>query len=290
MNEINEPGPMWVVTDLDGTLLDHFSYSFEAARPALERLKALNIPIIINTSKTYAEVSDIQDAIGIDMPCIVENGSAIYLPVAMSTVLPDYFNEIQIVGDKGVKTIGVERESIVAFLHRLRESYGYQFEGFSDWSIGRVAKLTGLSVQQANKAMVRYFSEPIVWRGSDEDYQMFASQIEAQGLMLLKGGRFIHVLGRCDKGQSIMWLKALYERLDRGGRHHSIKMVALGDSQNDVAMLAQADIAVVVKSPAHPFPEIIQPQGEVIYTLADGPKGWNYMISTILDRLEQSNF
>lgn len=33
-----------VFTDLDGTLLDHDTYSWEAARPALDRLKRQQVP------------------------------------------------------------------------------------------------------------------------------------------------------------------------------------------------------------------------------------------------------
>ncbi|MGA0327631.1 MAG: hypothetical protein ACO3OK_11595, partial [Limisphaerales bacterium] len=40
-----------VVTDLDGSLLDHHTYSFEAALPALSVLKEEGIPLILNTSK-----------------------------------------------------------------------------------------------------------------------------------------------------------------------------------------------------------------------------------------------
>ena len=41
----------WLVfTDLDGTLLDE-DYGWEAARPAVEALRAASIPIILNSSK-----------------------------------------------------------------------------------------------------------------------------------------------------------------------------------------------------------------------------------------------
>jgi mannosyl-3-phosphoglycerate phosphatase len=40
-----------VFTDLDGTLLDHETYSWEAARPALERLELSGILWILVTRK-----------------------------------------------------------------------------------------------------------------------------------------------------------------------------------------------------------------------------------------------
>ena len=49
---------MLVFTDLDGTLLDHHDYSYDAALPTLRRLKKANIPLIFNTSKTAAEVEE----------------------------------------------------------------------------------------------------------------------------------------------------------------------------------------------------------------------------------------
>ena len=41
-----------IFTDLDGTLLDHETYSWEAARPALDRSEAARHPWILVTSKT----------------------------------------------------------------------------------------------------------------------------------------------------------------------------------------------------------------------------------------------
>lgn len=41
-----------VFTDLDGTLLDHDTYGFEPARPALAMLARKKIPVTLNSSKT----------------------------------------------------------------------------------------------------------------------------------------------------------------------------------------------------------------------------------------------
>jgi HAD superfamily hydrolase (TIGR01484 family) len=45
-----------VFTDLDGTLLDHHTYEWTAARPALQRLTQTGTPCVFVTSKTRAEV------------------------------------------------------------------------------------------------------------------------------------------------------------------------------------------------------------------------------------------
>ena len=74
-----------VVSDLDGTLLDHETYSFDAARPALARLRQADVPLVLCTSKTRAEVESIRRSLDNEHPFIVENGGAVVIPL-------DYFS------------------------------------------------------------------------------------------------------------------------------------------------------------------------------------------------------
>ena len=69
-----------IFTDMDGTLLDHHTYSFAAAEPTLGKLPTKGIPVIPNTSKTYAEMVQLRDKIGLNGPFIIENGAAAYIP------------------------------------------------------------------------------------------------------------------------------------------------------------------------------------------------------------------
>ena len=69
-----------VFSDLDGTLLEHDTYGFEAARPALDLLWGKNIPLILCSSKTRTEMEGYQKRLGIAGPFIVENGAGVYIP------------------------------------------------------------------------------------------------------------------------------------------------------------------------------------------------------------------
>ena len=48
--------PVWVVSDVDGTLMDH-SYDLAPAKDTIKILQELSIPVILCTSKTSAMVS-----------------------------------------------------------------------------------------------------------------------------------------------------------------------------------------------------------------------------------------
>lgn len=64
-----------IFTDLDGTLLDHFDYSYEAAKAALGRIRHQQIPMIFITSKTRLEIERLQADMQIQEPFISESGA-----------------------------------------------------------------------------------------------------------------------------------------------------------------------------------------------------------------------
>ena len=54
-----ENSSIWVVSDVDGTLMDH-SYDLTPAKETIKTLQKLSIPVILCTSKTAAEVKVIR--------------------------------------------------------------------------------------------------------------------------------------------------------------------------------------------------------------------------------------
>jgi mannosyl-3-phosphoglycerate phosphatase len=262
-----------VVTDLDGTLLDHHSYSFAAAADAMARLRELDIPLILNTSKTRMELQQLRRELHNPHPFIVENGSAVFLP-------PQYFSpspeDTEIVSAMACRVFGCHYAQLLQQLQPLRQQY--RFTGFSDLSVARLSELTGLDAGRAQQALAREFSEPLLWRDSDAALAIFRKDIAAIGLTTLQGGRFLHVLGQADKGRSLEWLRRLYA----GQNQRQPCVIALGDSGNDIAMLQAADVGVVIRSPNHPPPSFSS-QHRVIVSDKHGPQGWSDTIYQLLE-------
>lgn len=250
-----------VFSDLDGTLLDHDSYSFEPARPALALLAARGIPLILASSKTEAEMRPIARAIGIDHPMIVENGAGLAMPGGAEAA-----------DDAGARAYERLRAALAALPRDLRE----KFEGFGDWSEAEVAARTDLAPEAARRARMRRFSEPGLFCGDDADEAEFRRQLTEAGYAVVKGGRFLTVMPQTSKAERMAELAARYARECDG----HVTTIALGDAPNDLRMLESADAGVIIANPAHrPLPVTERErQGRILRSSLPGPAGWNEMI------------
>ena len=243
-----------VVTDLDGTLMDHHTYGYEPVVPLLKKLKASGIPVIANTSKTRSEWLKLAEDLGNDDAFVVENGSAIYF------------------SDGECVVFGERQERILECLSGLREKY--DFASYVDLGVAGIAAATGLDLESAKRSSEREFSEPVIWNGSEEDKKNFISETHSAGFATLQGGRFLHVLGPTDKGKAVEYLRQRFPKYS--------PVIALGDGPNDIAMLKAADIGIVIASPTGR--EIhFDSTNRIIRSTLEGPEGWAETMSPLLD-------
>lgn len=256
-----------IFTDLDGTLLDHHTYRFDAAQLALEVLERLKIPWIPNTSKTFAELQPLRTQLDHSGPFVVENGAAIYIPLEHPLAR---FASADESGGYAVHRFGKLRSELLAVLEPLRSRY--RFTGFSELSPASLAQLTGLSRVQAQQALQRDYSEPLHWRDTETALVDMRSELAESKVQLLRGGRFVHLMGKHDKADALRWL---------GGQMDEVITVALGDGENDIAMLSAADIPVVIRSPVHP-PIQLPDRADTLVTEGLGPVGWSEAVLKIL--------
>ena len=245
------PKRIIVVTDLDGTLLDHDTYDCRPVLPLIDRLQQHDIPLIANTSKTSAEWLHLRQKFHNTAPFIIENGSALH-DLKKSPIL-----------------LGATRTEILAVIDPLRPRF--QFTGYSGATPQEIVDWTGLTHQEALQSADRHYSEPLLWQDSPEAEKEFCQLIEEAGLKTLRGGRFLHVLGDTDKGKALAHLRS-------PGTH----IIALGDRPNDAAMLAAADTGIAIAAPdgVHHIPG-----STFLRSSLPGPQGWAEMMTPLLDSL-----
>lgn len=262
-----------IVTDLDGTLLDHHTYRFKPALSTLLKLEGHNIPVIINSSKTEKEIDSLRKELHNKHPFIIENGSGILIPQTYFSRQP---KKSQTYGSYWEINLGKSREELIHSLNKLPDKTKNLYRSFHQSNIDEIIEMTGLTKEKAVQSMQRRYTEPIQWQGNDEQREQFYTNIKQQGLALTEGGRFIHIMGHTNKGRATTWLKKYYEEEFK----KPINVIALGDGNNDIDMLKAADIAVIVKSPVHPPPQFNHPHK--IITTATGPNGWHEAIHHLI--------
>lgn len=268
-----------IFTDLDGTLLDHDDYSFDAARPALAEIRARGIPLILSTSKTLAEVIAINRALENRQPVIVENGGALCFPLD----LPYPFELTAHEQEQGhaVIRLGPPYAEIRRFIRQVRDEHAWGLRGFGDMRTRDVMQLTGLSEAAARSAMQRQCSEPFLWFGSEAELAALGELVRGQGLDLTRGGRFWHLTGQTSKAAGLKAMRTLFA-VDSDTL---LTTIALGDSENDREMLQAADIAVVIRRSDGTQ---LQCHGirQTLYSERAGPAGWNAAMLQVLARLD----
>ena len=264
--------PMIVFSDLDGTLLDQETYSFEAARPALEALLEAGVPLILCTSKTRLETERWRRALANVHPFIVENGGAVFVPEGYFGPQTGFDRRD---GGYDIMEIGRPYSDIRKALERIRASTGLPLRGFGDMTVEEIAEPCGLSLQDASLAARREYDEPFI--GVDEGtLPQVVLEAASLGFQVVSGGRFHHLVGGSDKGRAVRALKSLYE-MSRG----PVRAIGLGDSANDEPMLRAVDVAVIIRKPAGGHLEGAGLPGLIIAPYA-GSEGWREALLGIL--------
>ncbi|MDK2892187.1 mannosyl-3-phosphoglycerate phosphatase [Methanohalophilus sp.] len=261
-----------IFTDLDGTLIDHDTYSFDAAKPALAIIKKQSIPLILCTSKTRAELEKYVKELDINHPFISENGGAIFIPEHYFDFDYPYSKKLK---NYNVIELGTNYSILRNVLSDIRKSTSMKIVGFGDMSDEQVSEDTGLSLESARLATMREYDE--AFKLLDEDRADELKEIiVSKGLNYTRGGRYWHLMGNNDKGKAVQKLMDLFRKRDPDAIS-----VGLGDSLNDLPMLQAVDIPYLVQKPGKIYDSNIS-DPRINYVEGVGPVGWNRAILKLL--------
>lgn len=262
-------------TDLDGTLLGSEDYRYDAVLPTLKTLHQQGIPVIPVTSKTRAEVETLIHTLGLETPFVVENGSAAFIP---RETCPFALPPGEDMGAYRVVQWGVAYVMARAGLKAIAQELGRPLKGFGDFSVEQVQQLTGLSMQDAQQAKMREFSEPFLTPKNVSSTQLTLA-VEAMGFRVVMGDRFSHLIGDgAGKGVAVQQLTALYR--STLAPDAPLTTIGLGNSPNDIDMLEHTDQSIVMPGAHGPHPRL----GERGWAIAPhpAPEGWAAAVERLL--------
>ena len=215
---------IWIVSDVDGTLMDHF-YDLSPAKETINWLQIIGIPVILCTSKTKSEVKIIRDDLNLKDPYIVENGGAIYGENSDG-------NEWKIILGKSYKIL----EKI---LNQFSENINFKLRALNTLSDEEATKLTGLEGASLNLMRDRHWSMPFLNPPNifDEDLKKLC---EIYDVDIFRGNRMSHLLSKnSNKGIAI---KTLLNK----NKNLNVQIIGLGDSPNDLPLLKNSNYKIVI--------------------------------------------
>lgn len=254
-----------IFTDLDGTFLDHDTYSYRESEEALRVIQSEEIPLIFCSAKTRAEQEVYQRELKITHPFIVENGGAIFIKNNYFSFPYSYH---KIYDTYHIIELGIPYQEVRRFLLQIRTETHIPLRGYGDMQASEVASITGLSLEAAERAMKREYTEPVLLDFPGRDSAQFKETVLLKGLNWTFGGRFYSVMGPNDKGKAVKILTELYKK-----SLGSVSTLGIGDSLNDAPLLSAVDIPILVQKPGGTWENMDIPN--LYRATGVGPIGWN---------------
>ena len=260
-----ENSSLWVVSDVDGTLMDH-SYDLTPAKETIKLLQELSIPVILCTSKTAAEVNVIRKELNLTDPYIVENGGAIY-GESLTRV-------------NGEIILGKKYEILENILRIISKEVNYNLKPLNDISDQEATELTGLKGPSLELMRDRHWSMPFLNPPHTKEQEINVS-CKRFNVEIFRGNRMSHMLSiNSNKGKAIKALKAY-------SNNPNIKIIGLGDSPNDLPLLLESDYRIVIPSPDGPNLKLLEKLTNYNFILASEPNGygWKCEITKLINKL-----
>ncbi len=224
-----------VFSDLDGTLLDHFTYSYEEAIPGIEILRQRSIPLVLVSSKTEPEMKILHRELNLDSPFIFENGAGIAYP--------------RNGGSFKIELLGLDTGSLFDKFFLIKELLGTPLKAIGEMEADEIMERTGLPKEIAQFAKMRRASLPFIMEKDTETDINYLNRInetlKEHKLIVTKGGRFFHFSSiDANKGSAVKKIIDFYTCPEQS---ESIKTAAMGDSENDIPMFNSVDIPVLIR-------------------------------------------
>jgi mannosyl-3-phosphoglycerate phosphatase family protein len=262
--------PAWLIaTDLDHTLISDPAGAANAGA-AIRAVEAAGLPVIIASSKTFAEMLRFLADAGLSArPFLFENGCGIGWPLECAVPATTMKSVTEQDGYAAYLLVAPANAARAA-VRGLLGQHGPASELLEDMPPADLAALTGLDLASAGLAGQRLASVPILWRDGAGALAAFRAELARFGLEAVSGGRFVHVSAPWDKARGLARLRCWL-----GGAAQSARLLACGDSENDRALLEAADLALVFPAPGGGWMALDRPARRVS---EPGPEAWQQAV------------
>lgn len=265
-----------IFADVDNILVDRFR-SFEESAWAIDLLARNDIPLVLCSGKTRAQLEAVHQLLGICHPFICEHGAAAFIP-------PGYFDRVpdgRSVAGYHVVEFGRPYRDVLERFHLAAARARADVVGFNDMSIEEVASRCGLSLMEAQLAKLREYDEPFMFaNGARRDRERLVRAVRDANLGWRRGEGFEHVGAFVDLDVAVQLLCTLYR--DAYGK---VSTIGFGVVPGHAALLRTVDHAFVLHHEhGVPSPGLVAQVPAATPIAKPGPAGWSETVTSLVGR------
>ena len=260
-----------IFTDLDGSLLHRDTFKFDSIKDYIKSLINSGIIIIPNSSKTEKEIEKFNEELGVELPYISENGSAIH---GLNLINQNFPNEIVLSRKK--------EELLKIFNEKTPERLLNKCVQISKLSKKEQEKIFGQKDDKLKNALQRKYTLPFLFNGNNSEKNELLKSLSNNSLTLQEGGR---VLNLCDNINKIKSMNRVIKILKK--TEDKIKTIAVGDNYNDLEMLKNSDLPCLVFNDQFKLDKINI--DNLIFSNKPSPEGWADVIKMALEKIGYSD-
>ena len=217
---------------------------FGKAAKVLGPLQQADVPIVLCSGKTRAEIEQIQHELGIDHPFVCERDGAVFIPARYFDF--DIPRAREVAGYLAVE-FGMPYTDVVDALHHTARRLAIDVVGFNDMSVDDVAADCDLPLPQARLAMLREYGEHFRVLGPCDDARpRLFKALASAGLRCEPGTPYDHVGAPVRDGTGVKFLSSLYERA-----YGPLLSLGLVDTPADASILPFVDRRILMEDDVH---------------------------------------
>jgi predicted mannosyl-3-phosphoglycerate phosphatase (HAD superfamily) len=272
--------PPRVVIFTPSNLLGSANNAAPAASEALLEIGRRNIPLILSTRGTRAQLEALRRKIEHGHPFITEGGGGLFVP--------DGYFALRLEGAKRAGRylcvpFGRSAEEAGAAVEDIAREAGAEVVRYAEMSAREIARNTGMPERDAQASRERGFSERFFFAGNaDLAFPPFEKIAREHQWQIRRCEPFWELRSGNDEGKAVRYLMRLYRQALRS----RIRSVGIGASFEDVSLLAASDQAFILPASGGRFDdELLAKLPNSARIAVPGAPGWN---QTVLDTLSRS--
>jgi mannosyl-3-phosphoglycerate phosphatase family protein len=256
-----------ILTDVDGVLCHAETRSVADARAAVGLLERQDVPVVLYSERSAAELVWLQHELDIREPFICESGAAVYIPRDYFVQLPRTSGNT---GDWEVIEFGAPYATVVAALRRVAAALQIPIVGLDDLGAVQLSRELAMPVSDADRALSRQYDARFRLLTSDPAARpRLFNAMRAAGYRCFSGPKYDHATGVRDPRAAIRLVISLYRSY-----WDSLIVIGLGDNATDHGLLREVDVPIIVRNDGIDQLPLLRRVPKAYLTRAAGPAGW----------------